>query len=215
MPNELGDRFAALARVAKDLNSISDRVSERLREVEERLRTLGLGVEVELRSHCLSSNDHGEADVTDTQDLMEIESLLGLPLQHPGEVRVRSVTQSILAYAKLAGTWRLVVRTYGCKWARRREDTVDFSESPPLFREIQSEQPLLDASRDVRLAAVEQLDALLEEIQKAAEDRIARVHRSMASEEDPELRPASKEGVTGRAGGARTQRRLPAARPAR
>ena len=48
MLKSLDDRFASLARVAKDLNAVSDRLSDYFRNVEERLKALGLGVEIQL-----------------------------------------------------------------------------------------------------------------------------------------------------------------------
>lgn len=214
MSRSLDDHFASLARVAKDLNSISDQVTDRLRAIEERLRTLGLGVEVELRSPPLSFEDDGEGDVSDTTTVMALESVLGL---QPGGVdqrqfRERSATETVLGYAKLAGTWRLVVRTYYCVWARLREDLSECSETP-LIRSLQSERPLLDASRDLRLAAAEQVDELLVRIQEAAQDRIDRLQRSVANDPtDPEAKPAGPSSIVARAA---KQRRIPRTRSAR
>lgn len=211
MLKSLDDRFSSLARVAKELNTVSDQVSDSIRAVEDRLRALGLGVAVQLDSPMLSE-DLGERQLHDTQEFLEIQESSGLPASTTeSDVLVQSARKAYLAHAKLAGAWRLVVREYRCEWFRLRNDADD---ATPYTRDLVSERPLLDSSRDIRLAAAGQIDDLLVAIEHAAQERIARLQQSMQTEVAAQRAPDGSVDVdsttTGRVGGrVATRRKVP------
>ena len=198
MVDSLEDRFASLARVAKDLNAVSDEVTDRLRGVEERLRALGLGVEAELPTPMPRIDDIS----VDELDLTEDEEV---PRTWTGNI-------SHLGYKKIAGSWRLVARTYHCRWLLSQWDDPEHENAPPEDKFFLSERPLLDCSRDIRLAAAGQVDLLLAAIESAAQERITRLHRPPA---DPAKQEQPEPIAVTRPGGPRRARRTPSDKSAR
>lgn len=180
MTKSLDDRFAALARVAKDLNSISDQVSDRFRHVEERLRSLGLGVEVELDAPLPELDNLECTEVKGRTQILDSQGAVESPKDHVNLVWTGD--RFHLAFTKLSGTWRLVVRTYECQWVLSEWDHPDNQNEPPIESIGRSVRPLLDCPRDIRLAAAGQIDELLAAIERAAQERISRLQQSVAAD---------------------------------
>jgi hypothetical protein len=152
MLEDAHERLLALSKVANELNRVSDEFSQRLRDIEARIESLNLGVTVYL--------DEPLDEITITGSLGEA-----------GEDGV-SGDQYFLGYGRFGGRWRILVQTYHSVWPDTEEDDAtpggDFEEC----REYVDEKPLLDSSRDIRLAAVAQIGRLLEQIEREAKSRI-------------------------------------------
>lgn len=164
----LDERFESLAHVARDLNAASDEISSQLRHVEERLKLLGLGVQVELEYPLHIDNFVGKEPETDPGD----------------DEPLRSWTGDLhrLAYKKIAGTWRLVVRKYQCRWLLGPWEHPEDCEEGPDESTFADERALLDCSREIRLAAAPQLDRLLAAIHDEAAAQVGRVKQALDGE---------------------------------
>src|SRR5262249_14862331 len=130
--------------VSAGLNQASDAFTEELKVVEAKLAKLNLGVEVEYTAQALHEG--------------ELQEELN---QRADEVERRYQHISYLAYGKTTvgeTRWALLVRNYR-KVFLPNEDWEFI---------LDSSQPLLNASRDVRLAAAEHLEGLLDEIKMKA-----------------------------------------------
>jgi len=148
----------SLAALAGPLNQTADEATKELREVEAELLVTGIGLEVELEDTL----EHGPSTVRFAN---------GSP----------STTEvSHLAFARQrGGEWRILVRTY--EESRSVEDTAKHS---PEHRVLIRETPVLEASRELRIAAAEQVENLLRCIENAAKRRIAAGGRADAFEAD-------------------------------
>jgi hypothetical protein len=166
MLDDVEKRLSSLSKVAEELNAASDSVTAALRSLEERLVKLKLGVEV-LVEHPpdvpVEITSFGDAD---------------------GETTNYFGNQYFLGYGKIAGSWRLLVQRFACAWpGRENEDCVEVGDDFTDMREPQERKPLLDSSRDVRLAATAQLELLLAEIEEAARERIESLKKITAEAE--------------------------------
>src|SRR5690554_1551789 len=103
MSDSLDDRFNSLARVAKELNTISDQVTDRLRAVEERLKAVGLGVEAELPER-LSTIENVTDDEEILHDITLIEDAEEQGVHITEDVQGWSGVEARLGYRKLAGS---------------------------------------------------------------------------------------------------------------
>ena len=177
MSDSLDDRFNSLARVAKELNTISDEVTDRLRAVEERLKAVGLGVEAELPER-LSAIENVTDDEEILHDITLIEDAEEQGVHITEDVQGWSGVEARLGYRKLTGSWRLVVRSYECLWVLPPGDHPENGTFNPVRRTLSSERPLLDCSRDIRLAAATQIEKLLAALEQAAQKRIARLQQA-------------------------------------
>lgn len=220
MLKDVDERLSALSKVASTLNAASDNFSHRLRAIEGRLNVLNLGVAVELSDPL----DYGEQFAEFTTP--------GRPEQTTCSARV-----FFLGYQKVAGSWRITVR--GCeRWFWGDQDTVeggllaghppdachDYDNEPEMADDGGETKPLLDCSRDIRLAAAKDIDALLTKIERGAQHRVEQLNGALgagdtlpaerqkdASEVDPTasgrvgglegLRCAPKKGSTSTAAG--------------
>jgi hypothetical protein len=133
-----------LSTMSTKLNQVSDAYTKELQEIEAELGKLNVGLEVELGETLLA----GELE----EDLDE-----------DGIVKARYRLNRYLAYAREAREWRLVARV-------RREYESDEGE---ITRSVLLEQvPLVETSREVRLAAAGQILKLLQEITKEAKTKL-------------------------------------------
>ncbi|SRR6266851_4467662 len=140
-----------LAAVATQLNEESDDLNEVLDAWDEKLRSLNIGLE---RWVAISSEDQSVTveDGSDTKDV-------------PGSVEQQ------LGWAKydIGGGWRLVTRE-----ATYRGD----ADSGWQKIEQSLSQPIGEASREVRIEALEVLPRLLQELKESAEKAVAKIARA-------------------------------------
>lgn len=160
MLKNLEERVSALTQVAQELNSLSDKFSQRLRSIEERLNALNLGVYVVLNEPLRTQISDHDPDNPDQEAA-------------GGEV-------FLLGYEKVAGTWRIVVQQVYCFWPMRAERAV-WGEDDTESRKFGAATPLLDCSRDLRLEAAGQIGQLLDEIERAARERVVSLSNALGS----------------------------------
>jgi hypothetical protein len=152
--NDLAPRFKELASLGAELNEASDDFTEELKKTEAQLRALNLGLEVEYTGRPLRAREW----VSDTD---------------PGLVG-RARECCFLAYEKLLdGNWHLVVNTYSEKQALLSHGVYDDDSE---YLQV-SAQPLLSASRDLRIAAAEVLDGLLDAIKARVQAKLASLRK--------------------------------------
>ena len=149
----------SLAALAGPLNQTADEATKELREVEAELLVTGIGLEVELEDTL----EHGPSKV------------------RPANGHTPSTTEvSHLAFARQrSGEWRILVRTY-----EESRPVEDGGKHSPEHRVLIRETPVLEASRELRIAAAEQVENLLRCIENAAKRRIAAGGRADAFEAD-------------------------------
>jgi len=136
-------RLSALAPIAEEVNKASDAFTEELRTIETELAKLNLGVEVTLRNPLIGGDFHEQDDESNDR------------------LVARYRFDTFLAYGKhrSQSAWRLLVRKY----------RVDVDSEDDVVREVLlSEKALLEASRELRIAAAGQIDQLLEAITEEA-----------------------------------------------
>lgn len=138
-----------LANLATQLNEASDRFTEELKAIEADLARLNLGIEVVL----------GDAlAVTD----LEEEELEG----RDGEWYTETYrSRQHLGYGKHDGAWEILLLEYRTAY----DDTGQMKVSEKLLRKT----PLLEASRDLRIAAARQILDLLALIEETAKRKLA------------------------------------------
>lgn len=153
MRKDFRNRLAALEPVAAELNRASDAFSEELKQLEDELRKLNVGIDVTLRP----------AFYSDRPEMVE-----------KGEHRHVELRYSdyFLAYGKVGSLWRILVR----------EDFVFLdpasmtTDTPDLPGE---ERPLLESPRELRLAAAERIGALLDLISEEAKKKTEAVMHAL------------------------------------
>jgi hypothetical protein len=141
-------RLEKLAKLAPQLNEATDRYMDELRAIEAELREMNLGLAIELDSPLKSSA--GKIEIGEDIDGEDI-GVVYHEAWHLGYERIDS------------NIWGFVVRSY--KVYEPPDDEEQYQERNVI--------PLLKASRELRLAAAEQIPTLLEEIEKAAQRKIA------------------------------------------
>jgi hypothetical protein len=142
-----------LEPLAKRLNSSTDDLNKALQTIQDRLNALGIGVEVWVENHPL--HESGYRAVLNERD------------EPTGE---KEYDWDELGYGRHGDGWALLVRQRRFVVSRDeygREAHDAFDESP--------DQPLLRASRRLRLAAVPRIPKLIDAIKAAAEDAVAAV----------------------------------------
>ena len=141
-------RLDDLAPLATQLNSVTDAITEKLRAIDGELDGLAIGLDVcsddPLVSRTLESDEAAKHPVLDE----EFEGADGPLADAP------MIENSYLAYGRHQDRWRLLVRR--CVERKGADDTWVVVTSRDF--------PLVGASRDLRLAAWEQIDDLLAEI---------------------------------------------------
>jgi hypothetical protein len=144
-------RLSALAPIAAKLNASSDAFTEELKVIEAELSKLNLGVDLTYFDESLAEGDLREE--RDDQD---------------DRLQSRFYFATFLAYGKRQhpSAWRLLAREY-----RVDLDGNDYVERRVFLRE----KPLVEASRELRIAAATQINALLDEITKQASDKVTKL----------------------------------------
>jgi hypothetical protein len=153
----------ALAQLARDLNDASDELTAFIKRREEEVSQLKLGVEAE------GTFTLGDEEVVWRDDF-----------EATGGQGVVLVEQTVLAYSRHCDRWRIVARTY--------ELPADLDLHHAKLKRCARQKrdvPLLSASRDVRIVAVESgaLDDLLDAIAAEARSRVASL-RSLTHREN-------------------------------
>jgi hypothetical protein len=136
----------SLSQLASQLNKATDLYMSELKEIEEQLNRLKLGVFVELNDWI--QTDHRFPDPFDVDS------------QEPVGVSYRAWT---IGYGKHYHDWCILLSEYKVS----KNDDHD-----PILR---STAPLLEASRDLRLSAAEKIPDLLKEIEKEVRHKIETV----------------------------------------
>lgn len=160
--NDVEMRLASLAGVAQELNRASDEVTTFLRDVETRLAEMKLGVDV-LADKPFHSDEAGAiGNLDDATQLFE-------------------VTQYVLGYAKIGASWRITVTPIDCLFVGEDESCVDCGQEIEDRRTVLEPRPLLDMSREIRLAAASGLGGLLAQIESAARERVQAIRTAIVT----------------------------------
>jgi hypothetical protein len=134
-PSNTAHLLAELTKNAAEFNRATDSINSLIERFEETLRNLHLGIETWIGYPTLDSYE-------DTVDYGEGE-------MGPGSVDTE------LGFTKRAGEWGLAVRA--AVYRRNNEGNLDFLR-------VESESPLRDASRELRIAALGQFPQLLRDL---------------------------------------------------
>lgn len=131
-----------LHELSGKLNDASDRVNGVLRDAEERLQKLNLGIEVGSPS-ILYNNSY-----RDKQENVQV-------IQR-------------LSWGRYKGTWKLLLKTVKLRHGFFQGD----DNSPYCDTESVACDPILEANRDLRFAAVGHLESLISEIKKTGKEML-------------------------------------------
>lgn len=138
----------ALSKLSTELNKASDQYTKELESIEAELSSLNLGLELTL-SGWIHASDAWEDEEEDRD----------------GDLRTFTIhDKSYLAYGKHRGEWHLLVKTY-----RITENHPQTGDSEALIETV----PLLQASRDLRIASAGRILDLLGALQEEANKKIA------------------------------------------
>ena len=141
-------RIKSLPKLATDLNEASDRFTDELRAIEGELERFNLGIEVFLKDP-LKETHYQEAE------------------DDRGGVHTYYFRWH-LGYGKYHGKWCLLIREFKVV---KEYDLHLGGET--WVKKIWDETPLLQTSRESRIAAAENILDLLAVIEKAVEEKIA------------------------------------------
>ncbi|HXQ22300.1 MAG TPA: hypothetical protein VN812_11550 [Candidatus Acidoferrales bacterium] len=145
----LRSRLSELQPIAAELNKASDAFTVELKTLEADLSTLNIGIEVELPEPFYVEHAQHEYD------------------QHSEEISRSFVPEYRLVYGKIVNHWRIAVRCL------ERESVWNGKD-----RYVQTwDRPLVDASRELRIAAVEHIGTLIDAIAVAAKEKLATVKK--------------------------------------
>ena len=150
--------LSELTPLAKELNQTTDEINSIISTVNEKLAALNLGVEAWLDPSTTSKIP--AADLTVTTHLHR--STASMP---------------VLGYAKLEDAWQLAIKEEKIiyQWNDDAREEEEVSED--------SYRPLLKASRDVRLRALEQLPQLLDALKRQGEAVLKTIARAQKAAE--------------------------------
>jgi hypothetical protein len=144
-----------LEPLSKRLNAASNELTRTIQVIQDRLNALGIGLEVWLDELSLSESEFGGVDDEDGEPTGATE-----------------YSAEELGYGRLGDGWALLVRT------RRFIGYLEHGQFRAQESYVISSRPLLKASREVRVAAVDQIPGLIDKLQKEAESVIARVEEA-------------------------------------
>lgn len=157
LESNLADALSRLTPLAEQLNDESDALNATLEGVERRLAVLNVGLTVWLDKPLLRE---GEAPGRDNW---------GSTLRW-SEVRI--------GFAKIRGSWKLAVKRVSFEAGFYEGDSdCAYQQS----HDDGTPQALLEATRDVRVAALQQLPALVTEIADRAKEAIAAIQTASHS----------------------------------
>lgn len=134
--DNIDDIFTSLSQNASALNSYSDSCNQKLKSVQDRLVSLNIGLECWLKKPLVTSDQQGDIGVNDNSTVIEKR----------------------LGFSRINGNWMLAVKTVRCVsgFYLGQEDSHFTNEYVDY-----SPEPLLDASREIRLNAVKELPTFL------------------------------------------------------
>jgi hypothetical protein len=142
-------QLSELASIAEELNRASDAFTKELATIEAELEKLNLGLEVMLPRPLMS----GDWELEREDDGSETGKKIRL-IDH-------------ICYGRYGPRWRLLVRMY-----KEYEDEAAEDE-------LMDTTPLVQASRDLRIAAAERIGDLLELITSEAEESVDSLNKVM------------------------------------
>jgi len=135
-------RLNTLSKLAPQLNKTTDLYMDELKEIEDKLQKLNLGIEVEDKV-IQKGNRFTEVDAD----------------QEPTGISFYSVWMLGYGRSSISREWCLFVREYTVY-----SDDRGWCEAQTV--------PLLNASRNLRIAAADKIPALLEKIEKEVKGKI-------------------------------------------
>lgn len=150
---DLNDLFSSLSNNAAILNTYSDSCNNKLKDVQERLVSLNIGLEYWLKEPLSSSDQQGDIGANDNS----------------------TVIIKRLGFTRLNGNWVLAIKTIRCVsgFYMGEQDcpyTNEYVDRDP--------EPLLDASRELRLNALKSLPDFLSGYNKLVQDFNADLSKS-------------------------------------
>lgn len=150
---DTNDLFSSLANNASILNNFSDSCNSKLKDVQERLVSLNIGLEYWLKKPLYNSDQQGDIGANDNS----------------------TVIIKRLGFSRLNGSWVLAIKTIRCVsgFYMGEQDcpfTNEYVDSDP--------EPLLDASRELRLNALKSLPDFLSGYNKLVQDLNAELSKS-------------------------------------
>lgn len=146
-----------LERLAKRLNAATDELNASLQEIQDRLNSMGLGVDVWLEESL---------DLSSTREMAT-----------PGDRRDPSpeFTLDFLGYGRFGDGWALLVqRRHAVRLGPVDGCVVDLVN----YVEIDEATPLMRASKKIRLAAVAQLPQLIQLMKLEAQRQITAIENA-------------------------------------
>ena len=149
--------LSELTPLAKELNQTTDEINGIISTVNEKLAALNLGVEAWLDPSTISKIPAADLTVT--------------------HLHRSTASTPVLGYAKLEDAWQLAIKEEKIiyQWNDDAREEEEVSED--------SYRPLLKASRDVRLRALEQLPQLLDALKRQGEAVMKTIARAQKAAE--------------------------------
>src|SRR5437867_476109 len=141
--------LSSLKPLSQMLNTASDAFTARLKSIEEKLNGLALGIEVMVNAPLV------EGKLEETYSDRD----------HDGAIEDRYRDNQYLAYGRAAGGWHIMVRTM-----RDYEYRAGGKLSPCTV--MLNSIPLVDATRNVRIAAADMIDSLLFQLGDEARQKV-------------------------------------------
>ncbi len=134
--DKLDDLFSSLSDSASTLNNYSDSCNKKLKYAQERLSSLNIGLEYWLEEPIFRGDQTGNLD--------------------PHKTSIEKIKR--LGFSRLSSHWVLAVKTVRCVSGFYQGDmscpyTNEYVDDAP--------EPLLDSSREIRLAALKALPEFL------------------------------------------------------
>jgi hypothetical protein len=152
------NQFASLSDAAARLNAESDGINLLIEQLQEKLRTLNLGLE----AWVLLQAEPGAAATAPPPRIG--------PLAPPTTVRI----ETSLGYARGADGWALYVK----RIAYRAKSSSPFLPEEPEPVTVNKWLKLPDASRAVRIQALRAFPQLLEQLKAAAESAVDAIEQA-------------------------------------
>jgi hypothetical protein len=141
MEESMTINFSNLEKLSKKINEASDDLTKALTSINEKLNSLNLGIETWLEAGWCLKTDYGQ----ENEEGYHVE------------------TRWLLGYGKSPqGKWSLLVRAEDWLMPANEDLEGRFTGS--------TEYPLLSCPRDLRVAAIQYIPQLVEQLEKKSED---------------------------------------------
>jgi hypothetical protein len=137
-----------LEQAAARLNKQSDSLNETLQKIQDKVNSFNIGIEV-WRKDDIHSED--------------VPSELG-----------DKMLEYHLGYAKFPEGWGFAIQLKEAQYRRDENGEWEFAGRHPLSKPT----PLLKASREVRIAALQHLPSLIEGLQEKAEEAVSKIEKA-------------------------------------